>query len=57
VARFRNISDDARTVPGAVPLEVPPDGLFEVPDDAAAGFEAQPWFAPAPSKKPQKGDA
>ena len=57
MARFRNISDDARTVPGAVPLEVPPDGLFEVPDDAAAGFEAQPWFAPAPSKKPQKGDA
>lgn len=52
MARFRNISDSAREIPEATPMLVPPDGLFEVPDDRAAAFEEQPWFAPAsPAKK------
>ena len=51
MARFRNVSNDTRDIPGATPMTVPPDGLFEVDDDRAAAFEAQPWFAPAPARK------
>ena len=57
MARFRNVSDDTRTIPEATPQVVEPDGLFDVPDDRADAFEAQPWFAPAaPSKTTKKGD-
>jgi hypothetical protein len=52
MARFRNTSDDTREVPWATPMVVPPDALFEVPDEHADAVEAQPWFAPAsPAKK------
>lgn len=57
MARFRNVSDDARLIPEATPQLVEPDGLFEVPDDRADAFESQPWFAPAPAAKtPRKGE-
>ena len=52
MARFRNISPDERFIPDAVPNVVGPDGLFEVPDEKADGFAAQPWFAPAPPAPP-----
>lgn len=55
MARFRNTSDDVREIPEATPMVVQPDGLFEVPDDRAEAFEAQPWFAPAtPTRKSPK---
>lgn len=55
MARFRNTSDDVRFIPEGSPQTVAPDGLFEVPDDRAGAFEAQPWFKPAaPATK--KGD-
>ena len=56
MARFRNTSAQTRTIPGATPEREPPDGLFEVPDDRAAGFEAQPWFTPASSKQTKKDE-
>ena len=54
MARFRNTSDDTREIPEATPMVVAPDGLFDVPDDRADAFEAQPWFAPAPAAKSVK---
>ena len=57
MARFRNVSDDARMIPEGSPQLVEPDALFEVPDDRADAFEAQPWFEPAPaSKSTKKGE-
>lgn len=56
MARFRNTSDDTRIIPGATPEKVAPDGLFEVPDEAADGFAAQPWFTPAAPTTSKKGD-
>lgn len=55
MARFRNSSNDERFIPEGTPQVVAPDGLFEVPDDRAAAFEAQPWFTPAAEAK-KKGD-
>ena len=56
MARFRNVSDDTRFIPEAG-VSVEPDGLFDVPDDRADAFEAQPWFAPAtPKTTTKKGD-
>ena len=51
MARFRNTSDDTRFIPEASPQTVEPDGLFDVPDDRADAFEAQPYFAPATTRK------
>ena len=51
MARFRNITDGVRFIPEGSPQSVPPDGLFDVPDDRADAFEAQPHFAPAAPKK------
>lgn len=44
VARFRNSSGEQRAIPEATPQVVDPDGLFDVPDDRADAFSAQPWF-------------
>jgi hypothetical protein len=56
MARFRNTSDDVRFIPEATPSTVEPDGLFDVPDDRADAFEAQPWFAPATPKPTRTKD-
>lgn len=57
MAQFRNVSDDVRFVPEGSPQTVEPDGLFEVPDDRAEAFEAQPWFKPAAAHTTtKKGD-
>jgi hypothetical protein len=53
VPRFRNVSDDTRSIP-ELGITVEPDGLFDVPEDRADAFEAQPWFAPAAPAKPTR---
>jgi hypothetical protein len=41
VARFRNISGQTLEIP-SVRAVVEDDGVFDVPDDDAPGFECQP---------------
>lgn len=53
MARFRNVSDDVRTIP-ELGVTVAPDDLFDVPDDRVDAFSDQPWFTLAAPKKEGK---
>ena len=53
MARFRNTTNGTLFIPEGSPQSVPADGLFDVPDDRADAFEAQPNFAPAAPAKPK----
>lgn len=53
MARFRNTTNRALWVPEGSPQTVPPEGLFDVPDDRAAAFEESPHVAPAATRKPK----
>jgi hypothetical protein len=53
MARFRNVSGNRLEIP-AIRKFVDDDGVFDVPDDRAAGFECQPANYKREDEKPAK---
>lgn len=53
MARFRNISGYRLEIP-SIRKFVDDDGVFDVPDDQAAGFECQPANYKREDEKPAK---
>ena len=55
MARFRNVSGNRLEIP-AIRKFVDDDGVFDVPDDRAAGFECQPANYKREDEKPAKAE-
>ena len=53
MARFRNVSGQTLDIP-SIRKVVEDDGVFDVPDDAAPGFECQPANYRREDEKPAK---
>ena len=53
MARFRNVSGQTLEIPSIRKI-VEDDGVFDVPDDRAAGFECQPANYKREDDKPAK---
>jgi hypothetical protein len=55
MARFRNVSGNRLEIP-SIRKFVDDDGVFDVPDDRAAGFECQPANYKREDEKPAKAE-
>ena len=55
MARFRNVSGQTLEIP-SIRKVVEDDGVFDVPDDHAAGFECQPTNYKREDEKPAKAE-